>query len=420
MTSGLRGELAPARERWLLLTLAAIQFIHIADFMVMAPMGPVLMRTFDVGPAELAWLVSTYTFAAGAAGLLAAPVVDRFDRRRVVLTLFGLFTLATLACGVAPGYWTLLVARAFAGAFGGVLGAMVYTVVGDAVPEARRGAATGLLMSAFSLATIAGVPLGLAFAAWFGWHGPFLFLAAVGVVVFAMAWRTMPSMRTHLRTESARARARSPLAAVFAPLRAVLADPNHLRAFAFVTLLMLSSFTVIPFISAYNVLNVGVAEASLPWIYFAGGAATLVTSQRIGRWADRAGKPRVYRILALASFVPLFALTHLPPVPLWVVLVVNTVFFVIVPARMIPGMAIVTSAAQPALRGAFMSLNSAVQSLASGLGALLAGLIVTRSADGRLEHFDVVGWIAMAFALAGVWWVRRVRVAQTNSVRTPV
>ena len=280
MTSGLRGELAPARERWLLFTLAAVQFIHIADFMVMAPMGPVLMRTFDVGPAELAWLVSTYTFAAGAAGLLAAPVVDRFDRRRVVLTLFGLFTLATLACGVAPGYWSLLVARAFAGAFGGVLGAMVYTVVGDAVPEARRGAATGLLMSAFSLATIAGVPLGLAFAAWFGWHGPFLFLAAVGVAVFAMAWRTMPSMRTHLRTESARARARSPLAAVFAPLRAVLTDPNHLRAFAFVTLLMLSSFTVIPFISAYNVLNVGVAEASLPWIYFAGGAATLVTSQR--------------------------------------------------------------------------------------------------------------------------------------------
>jgi predicted MFS family arabinose efflux permease len=159
----------PRSEARLLLALAAIQFVYVADFMVMSPLGPVLMRTFGIGPGEFGLLVSVYTFSAAAAGFLGALFVDRFDRRRVLLVLFGIYVAALLGAAFAPGYPMLLAARALGGAAGGLMGATVYTVIADQIPEERRGAATGMVMSAFSLATIAGVPIGLLFAGWFGW-----------------------------------------------------------------------------------------------------------------------------------------------------------------------------------------------------------------------------------------------------------
>jgi predicted MFS family arabinose efflux permease len=79
---------------------------------------------------------------------------------------------------------------------------------------------------------------------------------------------------------------------------------------------------------------------------------------------------------------------------------------------MIPAMAIITSAAQPKLRGTFMSLNSAMQQLASGLAAMLAGLITTQSATGQLIGYDKVGYVAITANVLAIAFVARITMHQ--------
>jgi predicted MFS family arabinose efflux permease len=404
--------LDPARERGLLLTLAGIQFAHILDFMIMMPLGPVLMRALGIDTHEFGFLVSSYSLTAGVSGLLAATFVDRFERKRLLLVLFGLFGVATLACALAPGYWTLLGARGLAGAFGGVLGAMVQTVVGDLIPFERRGRASGTIMSAFSLSTIAGVPLSLYLANHFGWRMPFFFIAALALALLALGGRMLPELRGHLPSVSCTDAARAhPLAA----LAAVLRDANHLRALLFMALAVFSGFTVIPYITIYITANVGIRQEDIPLIYLVGGVASFLTARRIGRLADRHGKMRVYRVVAFCSLLPLFLQTHLPPVPLWLMIVCSTLFFVFVPGRMVPVMAIVTSTAQPRLRGTFLSMNSAVQSFASGISAWLGGALIGMDAQGQVVGYGMVGWLAMGATLAAMFYVGRLRIHGAGS-----
>src|SRR3954463_5914373 len=256
-------EKVPSGERKLVLVLAAIQFTHIMDFMIMMPLGPQLMRVMLISPQQFGLLVSVYTLTAAAAALAVAFYTDRFDRRTTLLFLYAGFVVSTLLCGIAPGYGALLAARAFAGAFGGVAGATVHSIIGDVVPEKRRGAATGLIMSSFALASIVGVPIGLVLAAHFSWRWPFLLLVVVSSLVLIVSSRIIQPMRGHIIDGVSH----RPLA----QMKAVLGTPNHLRAFAFMFALMFAGFPVIPFISPYMVANVGLQETDLPYLYLFAG-----------------------------------------------------------------------------------------------------------------------------------------------------
>ena len=399
--------LDPARERILLLTLAGIQFAHILDFMVMMPLGPILIHELSIDTRQFGLLVSSYTFSAAASGVLAATFVDRFERKRLLLGMFALFGAATLGCGLAPDYPALLAARCAAGAFGGVLTSMVHTMVGDLIPFERRGRASGTIMAAFSLSTVAGVPMSLYLANHFGWRFPFLFIAALAAVLLVPGIRMLPALRGHLDSaiigEAERAH---PLAA----MAAVLRDANHRHALAFIVLIMLSTFMVIPYITLYTVANVGIRQEDIYLLYLAGGTATLFTSRRIGQLADRHGKRRVYRILALLALAPLLIQTHLVPIPLWLMICVSTLFFILVPGRMVPAMAIVTSAAQPRLRGTFLSLTGATQQFAAGVASYVGGLIITQDSAGHILRYNLVGYLAVAVVLLSLLLVGRIRV----------
>ncbi len=331
-------------------------------------------------------LVASYSFSAAFSGLLAATFVDRFERKRLLIVMFALFGLATLACGLAPGYVTLIVARGLAGAFGGVLGALVQTMVGDVIPFARRARASGTISTAFSFSTVAGVPLSLWLANHLQWRAPFIFIAVLTFLFILVGVRILPELRHHLSKE----KRAHPFAAMFEVLR----DPNHLRALLFGALIIFSGFTVIPYITVYAVYNVGISQHDIPFVYFAGGAATLFTARLIGRWADASGKVEVYRLIAFAAMIPILVVTHIGSAPLWVWLLCTTAFFVLVSGRFIPAMAIITSAAQPRLRGTFMSLNSTIQSLAMGLATTLGGfhhLAGQRRHDRRISNCGICG-----------------------------
>ncbi len=392
--------LTPQRERYLLLTLAGMQFSHILDFMIMMPLGPILIKAFGISTHEFGLLVASYSFSAALSGLLAATFIDRFERKRMLLSVFGLFGLATLACGLAPSYATLLIARGFAGVFGGVMGAMVQTIVGDVIPFARRAKAGGIVATAFSLSTIAGVPLSLWLANHIGWRTPFVLIAVITVLFILIGLRILPELHHHI---SAQKRAHP-----FVEMFAVLRDANHLRALLFSALIIFSGFTVIPYITIYAVGNVGITQHEIPFIYLVGGAATLITARLIGHWADLRGKVKIYRLVAVGALLPLFVVTHIGTAPLWLWLICTTVFFVLVSGRMIPAMAIITSAAQPHLRGTFMSLNGTVQAFAMGLATTLAGFIITQNSAGQIVDYGLVGYVAIAGNVLAILFVSRI------------
>ncbi len=411
MTSSLNTQSTPLsqkRELWLLLTLAGIQFTHILDFMIMMPLGPQFTQIFSITDAQFGLLVSAYTLAAGASGLLAATYLDKFDRKKLLLTLYILFGLATLACGLAPTYYSLMVARVLAGVFGGVLSALSQTIVAEVIPFERRGRAMGIVMTSFSVSTVAGVPIGLFLAAHFSWHAPFFGIAALVGVLAAGAFMTLPVLSDHLKV------GKKPSA--FRVIGQVLADTNHLKAFTFSALLMFAGFTVIPFITIYLQTNVGWRTDQVPYVYLCGGVVTLFTARMVGIFTDRKGKVYMFRLMAVLGVLPMVATTLTAGLPVWAVLCVSTAFFACMSGRMIPGMAIVTSTANPQLRGTFMALNSAVQSAAMGVAAFVGGLIISRDAQNLVQNYWMAAVVGAVASVAAIVMAGKLKMHQTNKM----
>ncbi len=393
--------LSPQRERWLLFTLAGIQFTSVLDFMIMMPLGPQLTQLFGISAGEFGLLVSAYTFSAGISGLLAATYIDRFGRKRMMLTLYPLFGVAALTCSFAPTFPLLISARIASGFFGGVLMAMSQTIVAEVIPFERRGRAMGVVMTSFSVATVAGVPLALFLVSHFNWHTPFLAIFLMVAVIVVVASQTLPSLKGHLESHPSGDSAPS----LLANLRVVLVDPNHLKAYAMSLSMVFAGFAVVPYITLYLQANAGFKPDQIPYVYLCGGVSTLISARFIGHWSDRAGKAFAFRRLALLMPLPLLGMTLSADLPMWAVLAVSSCLFVVMSGRMIPGMALIGASADPRRRGSFMTLNSAVQSLGMGLAALVGGQILGRDAGGNLTHYwmaALIGGIAslLSFVLA--------------------
>lgn len=380
---------ALSKESLLLLILASIQFAHIIDFMIIMPLGPQMMRVFEITPTQFSWLVSSYEIAAGIMGLVGAFMIDRFDRKTTLTTLFIGFTIGTFLCAVAPNFQFLLVTRCVTGAFGGVLGAVVLAVVGDAFEPAKRSSAMGTVMAAFSAASVFGVPFGLAIATYFNWRAPFIFLGVLSILVLIGIYLYVPNMKGHF--EGAVTGQNSPKV-VFGN---VIKNKNQQKALLFMVLLMFGQFTIIPFISMSMVNNVGFTEAQLTFIYLLGGGATIFTSPAIGRLADRKGNLLVYIVFAILNLIPLYIITNLGHTPIYYVLMVTTLFFIFSGGRMIPAMSMITASVLPQNRGSFMSMNSAVQQLAAAISASVGGAIIIENSDGSIGNYEYVGYIAL-------------------------
>lgn len=392
-------------ERLLLFVLAAVQFTHIMDFMILMPLGSHLMRMFGISPAQFSYLVAAYSLAAAVTGFAGGFFIDRLDRRRALLFLYGGFTLATLACALANTYALLLVARLAAGAFGGLAGSVVTAAVGDVIPPERRGTAMGVVMTAFPIASVLGVPAGLALAGLFEWHAPFFLLVALSLVIGAIAWRALPSLPPHPVTTGA-----------WQQMREILTHRVHVRGFMLSGVLVFGGGCIIPFMAPSMVANAGLTEAQLPLIYLAGGAFTFFTMPWFGRLSDRHDKLRVFVAISCVAAVTVVILTNLPPVPVVVALGVTTAFMIGMSGRFPPAMALITNAVEGRYRGGFMSVNSAVQQGSSAIANTVAGLIVVvEPGTQRLLNFGKAGLVSIvAFALA-VLLAARLRAAAPHA-----
>ena len=389
------------REKLILLLLSAINFTHIMDFMIMMPLGPQFKRVFDLDPSQWSLLVSSYTFAAAISGLASVFLIDRFDRKKALLFLYAGFAVGTFLVGLSPTYGFLLLARSITGLFGGVIGAVVMAIVGDLIPNERRGRAMGVIMAGFSAAASLGVPFGLYLGTKFSWHIPFFVISGLSAFLFILSLFSLPTFKAHIAEGIDKPRKLD-------GFRNILGDKNQQLALLFMGTLLFGHFTIIPFISPYMVSNVGFREMDLTWIYFIGGVVSIISSPLVGKAADRWGRLRVFIVLLFISMIPVWFITNLWPMSVFPVIIITSLFFFSGGGRMIPANAIVIGTAPARYRGSFMSIRSSVQNLVSGLAAYAGGLIVIENADGQYENYHLVGYLAIGMALLSILVIRKI------------
>ncbi|MDC1221044.1 MFS transporter [Salibacteraceae bacterium] len=389
-------------ERIILYLLAASQFTHIMDFIIIMPLGEVLMDKLFIGSQEFSFLVASYTLTAGVTGLISAFFVDSFDRKKYFLFAYVGFALGSFLCGLTDTYMGLITARIITGAFGGVISSTVIAIVSDTIAAKRRAWGLGIVMTAFSMASAFGLPIGLYFAFNFGWNWPFLALGIVSLLNAIAVYYTLPPVRDHLDNPE-------PGFNSLEFIRNIPKNQNQWMALTYTMLLMFGHFAVIPFITPYLVENVGFERDQITFVYLVGGIATLISNPRVGRWADRKGRAKVFNIMAFLSIIPILLLTNLPVVPVWLALVVTGSLFVLIGGRMVPSTAIVASVIKPRNRGSFMSLNSSVQNMTAGIASVVAGILVTIPKGGHHVYgFWKVGILGALFTLIAIWMMSKI------------
>ncbi|PWK26412.1 putative MFS family arabinose efflux permease [Arcicella aurantiaca] len=383
-------------QKIILYLLACVQFTNIMDFMIMMPMGPIIMKEFSLTAREYSFLVSAYSISAGVCGFIAAFFVDKFDRKNVLTIAYIGLLVGTLACAVAPTYQMLMVARIIAGVFGGVLGSQVIAIAGDITSYEHRAEGLAIIMAAFSTASVLGVPLGLYLASTISWHIPFVFIVAVGSVNLILIYKYLPNLTSHISTSLTKP---SPLAI----LTNIGKDSNQIKALLLSVIVIFGHFCTIPSLSPYLTINVGMSVDNVSLIYLIGGGVTIVSARIVGKLADKKGKYLVFAICGTLFLIPVYLMTNLyTGASLVVILSITTLFFLFANGRTLTMQAIVSGVVDNEQRGGFTSISSSMVQLGSGAASFVGGLIVQKAADGTLLHYEWVGYLSITFMIIGI------------------
>lgn len=385
------------RERTIVYLIAAVQFVNILDFMIVMPLGPDFAKALGVSTAHIGYLGGAYTLSAAFAGMLGAGFLDRFDRRRALAYCMLGLGVGTIAGGFAQGFWSLIAARVVAGAFGGPATAIALAIVSDVVPKERRGKAMGIVMTAFSVASILGVPAGLELARLFGWRAPFIAVSGLSLAISSMVIYALPSLRAHLdcaKTERTTAQ---------------LFDSLALTSLLGTSLTMFGVFAVVPNISAFLQNNLGYPRDRLGVLYLVGGLLTFLATRRIGVLVDRFGATKIL-VAGTGLFATALFLAFIRPVSVGFVVFVFPLLMLAGSARGVPMNSLSSRVPHPEQRARFMSAQSSVQHLSSALGALLSSTILTADSQGRLQGMPAIAIGSISIAVLVPFLAHRVEM----------
>jgi len=393
-TAGATTDLKPEKptftpyQKFVVAILAFLQFTLIIDFMIISPLGAIVMPVLRITPQQFGWAVSSYAFSAAISGLLAAGFADRFDRKRLLLFFYGGFILGTGLCALAGSYPLLLLARIVTGLFGGVIGSVVMAIATDLFPLGMRGRVMGFIQTAFAASQVLGLPAGLYLANLWNWHLPFVAIVAIAVPAWVIILLAMKPVDSHLRLTQEHG--------AFTHLVRTLFEPKYTMAFATTALLATGGYMLMPFGSAYTVHNVGLSLGALPTIYLISGLCTVFTGPLVGKATDRFGKFRMFFFGTLVTLTMVAVWTNLGTASLITVIIINVLLFVGIFSRMIPAQALMSAVPDITKRGAFNAIGASLQQFSGGIASVIAGAIIVQNDDGPLLHFNWLGYIVMA------------------------
>lgn len=371
------------------------------------PLGDIFISLFKISTSQYSWLVSSYALAAFVSSIAGIFIIDKFDRKSALLFLYTGFSIATFSSALADNYYSLVVIRILTGLFGGMIGALVLSIVSDLFAFKERGKAMGIIFAAFSVASALGIPIGIYLAALSSWHLPFIIIGVMGIIISVIIYFVFPPMKAHIIQHDA---GRSK----FQNLLDIIADKNQVNALTGAFVLVLAHFMIIPFISPYMIRNVGFTQEQISYQFLLGGIATVFTSPYIGKLTDRFGVMKIFTLMMFLSFGPTIIITHMTRIPIEIALIFTTLFFVFGSGRMISPNTMTTAAAPPSIRGSFMSLKSATQQLAIGISAFLSGSILTIGDDGLYYNYPYVGYLSVVLGLFTIYLISKIRVASGN------
>jgi predicted MFS family arabinose efflux permease len=371
--------------------LGFLQFTVILDFMIISPLGAIVMPTLHISPEQFGLVVSSYAFSAGVSGFLAAGFADRFDRKRLLLFFYFGFMLGTLLCALATTYPLLLMARIVTGLFGGVIGSVVLAITTDLFPLEMRGRVMGVISTAFAASQVLGLPAGLYLTSHWDWHAPFFAIIAIGVPAGVIIMFFLRPVVGHLALKQEHSALRH--------LINTIIEPRYRLAFLLVMLLPTGGYMLMPFGTAFIVNNVGLTFSVLPVIYLITGLSIIFVGPLVGKASDSFGKFPMFCFGTLASLIVVPLWTTIGHVSLATVIVINVILFASIFSRMIPAQALISAIPEPTKRGAFNAVSASLQQFAGGVSAAVAGWLIVQRPDGSLAHFDWLGYAVMAIAL---------------------
>ncbi len=405
-------------QKFAITVLALTQFTVILDFMVMSPLGDLLMKSLDMNPSKFGIAVAAYAFSAGISGLLTAGFADKYDRKKLFLFFYIGFILGTIICGLANSYHVLVAARIITGIFGGVIGSISMAIVADLFGIKQRGRVMGFMTMGFGASQVLGIPIGLYLANIWGWHAPFFWVAGMAAVIaFLIAWKFQP-LTSHLALQSDKSAVKH--------LLHTIAKKEYRIGFSATALLSIGGFMMMPFGSAFAVNNLKITQEQLPILFMVAGISTLIVMPIIGRLSDTFDKFKIFALASLWMVVVVLFYTNLGPSPFFLVMLFNVLMMAGIMGRMVPSVALTSAIPDMSDRGAFMSINSSLQQIAGGFAAAIGGMIVVQKDKfSPLEHYNTLGIIVAIITLIAIFMIYRVsemvkkRSSDKAAVREP-
>lgn len=384
-----------------IILLALTQFTVVLDFMVMSPLGDMLMKSMELTTSQFGFAVSAYAFSAGISGLLTAGFADRFDRKKLLMFFYVGFIAGTLFCGLSTSYLMLIAARIITGLFGGVIGSISLAIVADLFPLLQRGRAMGFIQMGFGASQVLGIPISLFIANHWNWQAPFLMIVGLATIIWVIVMLKLEPVNKHLELKSEKTAVKH--------LWHTIRERHYRIGFLMTALLSLGGFMMMPWGSAFAVNNLHVSYEQLPVLFMVGGVASLFVMPMVGRLSDKIDKVKIFNAAAISMMVIIVIYTNLTPVPFWIIIIMNILMMTAIMSRIVPAMALVSALPKMQDRGAFMSINSSLQQIAGGIAAGVGGLIVAqKTKTSPLQHYNTLGYLIDIIIIANIIMMYRV------------
>ncbi len=388
-------------DKLVVFILAVTQFTVVLDFMVMSPLGDLLVKSLNIDVSTFGIVVSAYAFSAGISGFLTAGFADRYDRKKLLVFFYSGFIIGTFLCGLANTYQTLVAARIITGLFGGVIGSISMAIVTDLFSLEKRGRVMGFIQMGFGASQVMGIPIGLYIANRMGWEAPFLFIAVFALIILLIIMFYLQPVNKHLHVKNDRN--------AISHLIHTLKSKHYRMGFLTISFLTLGGFMMMPYGTIFAVNNLNVHPDQLPLLFMVSGASSLLLMPFIGRLSDKMSKFRLFTIGTVWLVIISVVYTNLTEVPFLLVLVLNIFLMTGIVSRMVPSTALISAIPESADRGAYMSIHSSIQQIAGGIAATVAGMIVhQQSTASPLEQYDKIGYIVAVTSVITILLMARI------------